>query len=55
VYDPAADHLARLWKQEGQNGIVPALVGRGGLFAASYVADEQAAARLEQLVAARSA
>ena len=54
VNDPMAGRLAQLWSEEGMAGIVPALVGRGGMFASSYIADEPTISRLQRLVAARS-
>jgi fructuronate reductase len=53
VEDPIAAKLARLWAQQGQGGIVSALVGREGLFSASYVADERAQSCLRQYIATR--
>jgi fructuronate reductase len=53
VEDPIAAELARLWAQQGQGGIVSALVGRDGLFSASYVADERTQSYLRQHIATR--
>ena len=38
VDDPLADRLAKLWREHGTSGIVPALFGAGGLFAGTWQA-----------------
>lgn len=42
VDDPLAQPLARLWQQEGESGIVEAVLGSGGLLASHWVPDDQA-------------
>jgi fructuronate reductase len=40
IGDPRAEELVALWREAGRSGIVAALVGPGGLFAAHWVASE---------------
>jgi len=40
IGDPRAEELAAFWREAGRSGIVAALVGPGGLFAAHWVASE---------------
>lgn len=51
VDDPQADALAKLWKQHGADGIVDALFGAHGLFAATWVASADARAVLNAALA----
>ena len=48
VDDPLAARLAELWRTEGSAGIVPALFGNNGLFAAHWTADAAARERLRR-------
>lgn len=53
VDDPMAAQLADLWDRHGEHGIVSALFGPAGLFAAYYTADRTALATLQADVSAR--
>jgi fructuronate reductase len=55
VKDPAAESLARLWRDVGSDGIVAALFGPGGRFAADWSADHSDARVLAAAVARRLA
>ena len=46
VDDPLRDEIAALWQSAGTDGIVEALFGPGGLFAATWIASVLAAAIL---------
>lgn len=47
VDDPLAERLAALWREAGEGGIVDALFGAGGLFAADWQAGEADRAAIE--------
>jgi fructuronate reductase len=51
VDDPMAERLAALWREAGVQGIVEALVGPNGMFAASWVATDADRAFLNARVA----
>lgn len=51
VDDPQADVLARLWQTRGADGIVDALFGVQGLFAATWVASADARAAINAALA----
>lgn len=51
VDDPMAGQLADLWAQQGAGGIVSALFGEGGLFAASWTASPEAISLLQRHIA----
>jgi fructuronate reductase len=53
VNDPMAAQLAALWRTAGQDGIVNALFGTQGVFAAYYVAGDDAQIMLQQWLNAK--